>query len=35
MRVPEDVYTVFRRMLNAGNPPDSFEDLLKKTASGR
>lgn len=30
-----DVYTVFRRMLKAGNPPDSFDDLLKKTASGK
>lgn len=30
-----DVYTVFRRMLRAGNPPDSIDDLLKKMASGK
>ena len=30
-----DVYTVFRRMLKAGNPPDNFDDLLKRTASGK
>ena len=28
-----DVYTVFQRMLKAGNPPDSFEQLMKKVAT--
>ncbi len=30
-----DVYVVFQRMLKAGNPPDSFEELMKNVASGK
>ena len=25
---PSDAYAVFRKMLNRGNPPDSWSDLL-------
>ena len=30
-----DGYAAFQRMLKAGNPPDSFEDLMKKVATGK
>jgi toxin YhaV len=30
-----DVYAVFQRMLKSGKPPDSFEELMKKVASGK
>jgi toxin YhaV len=30
-----DVYAVFQRMLKAGNPPDGFEALMKKVATGK
>ena len=30
-----DVYAVFQRMLTSGNPPGSFDDLMKRVASGK
>lgn len=30
-----DPYTVFRRMLEAGNPPDDFTELLEAVGSGK
>ena len=30
-----DVYAVFQRMLKSGNPPDSFDELMKNVASGK
>ena len=30
-----DVYAVFQRMLKSGNPPGSFDDLMKRVASGK
>lgn len=30
-----DVYAVFQGMLKAGNPPDDFEALMKKVATGK
>jgi toxin YhaV len=30
-----DVYAVFQRMLEAGNPPDSFEALMEHVSSGK
>lgn len=30
-----DPYTVFRRMLEGGNPPDDFEELMKAVGKGK
>lgn len=30
-----DVYAVFQRMLKAGNPPDSFDALMKQVTTGK
>ncbi|MBE0548885.1 MAG: type II toxin-antitoxin system YhaV family toxin [Rubrivivax sp.] len=30
-----DVHAVFRRILKAGNPPDSFEALMEQVSTGR
>ena len=30
-----DPYAIFRRMLEAGNPPDDFDDLMKAVGTGK